>query len=81
MWTSSTNPVPRTRLRVVLIVSCVVVGSSLCGCARSVFRPDDDRTPFDRYNRSRSQQPVPFLEDEYGRRTPNLRGRLLRATE
>jgi hypothetical protein len=81
MCSSTINPVSRSRSRVLLILSCVVVGASLSGCARSVFRPDDDRTPFDRYNRSRSQQPVPFLEDEYGRRTPNLRGRLLRATE
>jgi len=54
---------------------------ALGACNRTVFRPDDDRTPFDRYNRSRAQQPAPFLEDEYGRRTPNLRGRLIRSSE
>jgi len=47
-------------------------------CARSPLRPDDDRTPFDRYHRARNTQPEPFIEDEFGRRRPNLRERLLR---
>jgi len=48
------------------------------GCARTPLRPDDERTPFDRYHRARSTQPEPYVQDEFGRRRPNLRERLLR---
>jgi len=51
------------------------------GCARNPLRPDDQRTPFDRYHQARNTQPEPFLEDEFGRRRPNLRARLLRDEE
>lgn len=56
----------------------------LCGfvlmsgaCQKTALRPNDDRSQFDRYDQSRSQRAQPFLEDEYGRRTPNLKERLL----
>jgi len=52
---------------------CVVV----CGCQKTALRPDDQRSQFDRYDQSRSQRAQPYLEDEYGRRTPNLKDRLL----
>lgn len=56
-----------------LLAACVALG----GCQRSVLRPNDDRSQFDRYDQSRSQKAQPFLEDEFGRRTPNLKDRLL----
>ncbi|MBL4697929.1 MAG: hypothetical protein JKX70_03755 [Phycisphaerales bacterium] len=48
----------------------------MLGCQKTVLRPDDDRSQFDRYDQSRSQRAQPFLEDEFGRRTPNLSERL-----
>lgn len=51
------------------------------GCQKSVLRPDDVRSPYDRYERVRAERAEPYLEDEFGRRTPNLRGRLLERTE
>jgi len=49
----------------------------LSGCQKTLMRPDDDRSQYDRYDQSRSQRAQPFLEDEFGRRTPNLSARLL----
>ena len=58
---------------------CVMV-LTVCtsaGCQKTALRPDDDRSQFDRYDQSRSQRVQPFLEDEFGRRTPNLSERLV----
>lgn len=51
------------------------------GCTKTVLRPDDVRSPYDRYERVRAERADPYLEDEFGRRTPNLRGRLLERSE
>ncbi len=57
----------------VLLIALIPLG----GCQKTALRPDDHRSQFDRYDRSRNQRAEPFLEDEYGRRTPNLSERLL----
>lgn len=59
----------------------MVLFVGLTGCAKTALRPDDVRSPFDRYERARGQRAEPYLEDEFGRRTPNLRGRLLQRSE
>lgn len=63
----------------------VTVGALGClagsGCTKTALRPDDVRSPYDRYERVRAERAEPFLEDEFGRRTPNLRGRLLQRSE
>lgn len=69
--------IARAGLLIAFGAACVVS----IGCARSPLRPDDERTPFDRYRRARNELPKPFIEDEYGRRTPNLRERLLQADD
>ena len=48
------------------------------GCRKPVFSPTEDRSQFDRFDTSRDERAEPFLEDEYGRKIPNLRGRLVR---
>jgi hypothetical protein len=60
---------------VVLVGLLVVPG--LGGCKRTALRADDERSQFTRYDRTRNADAAPFIEDEYGRRTPNLRARLL----
>ena len=59
----------------------IVLGAAslivLSGCQKTALRPDDRRSQFDRYDQSRSQRAQPYLEDEFGRRTPNLKDRLL----
>ncbi len=46
------------------------------GCQKTALRPQDTRSQFDQYDRARNQRAQPFLEDEFGRRTPNLSQRL-----
>ncbi len=45
-------------------------------CQAPLFSHRETRTQYDRYDRSRNQFEPQFLQDEYGVRQPNLRGRL-----
>ena len=49
---------------------------SLTGCNKPLLSPTRDRSQYDRYDRVRGQFVPQYIEDEYGRKTPNLRGRL-----
>ncbi|MBL0922723.1 MAG: hypothetical protein IBJ10_11440 [Phycisphaerales bacterium] len=49
----------------------------LAGCAKPLFSPQDQRTQYDRFDAVRNQYEPQYIEDEFGRRRPNLRGRLL----
>jgi hypothetical protein len=62
---------------VVLIAAAGLLGA----CRQPLFDRDGERSQFDRYDLVRDQTAPPYLEDEYGRRRPNLRGRLLHAGE
>lgn len=80
--TRRTRPgVARGATRTVFGLSLLGAAICLAGCQRAALRPDDVRSQFDRYDQSRSQRAQPFLEDEYGRRTPNLKERLLVSDE
>lgn len=48
----------------------------LTGCQGVLFSPTDERSQFDRYDRVRNNYAPLYVEDEFGRQTPNLRGRL-----
>lgn len=52
------------------------IGLSLSACSKPLLSPTRDRSQYDRYDRVRGQFVPQYIEDEYGRRTPNLRGRL-----
>ena len=52
------------------------IGAALPGCAKPLFPADGTRTQFQSYDMVRNQHEPDYLYDEYGRRTPNLRGRL-----
>ncbi|MFG0304912.1 MAG: hypothetical protein ACF8Q5_01720 [Phycisphaerales bacterium JB040] len=58
----------------VLIVGGV---GGLVGCRQPPLRADDPRSQYDRYDLSRSELEPAYRYDEFGRRRPNLRGRLL----
>jgi hypothetical protein len=49
---------------------------SMPGCARPLLSPNEERSPFDRYDGIRNQYSAQFVEDEFGRQRPNLRERL-----
>ncbi len=54
-----------------------LASAALAGCQKPLLSPADERTPYDRYDAIRNQAADQFVYDEYGRRRPNLRERLL----
>lgn len=80
MTRSNHTPIfPRTRIAILL--ASVGTLCLLPACQKTLLHADDARSPFDRYNQTRTQYAPPYLEDEYGRRTPNLRDRLVQSDE
>ncbi len=65
---------PRPAL--MLIGAVILFTPLLSGCQKTLFSPREGRSQFDNYDMSRGQHPPQYVEDEFGRRTPNLRGRL-----
>lgn len=58
------------------IVLCIAALAA-AGCAKPVITPNDERSQFDRYDAVRNQHAEQYVFDEFGRRKPNLRPRLL----
>jgi hypothetical protein len=66
-----------TRLVAAAFGAMFALGALACaGCSHPLLSPSDERTPFDRYDNVRGQYAPQYVENEYGRREPNLRGRL-----
>ena len=73
----STRFVPSATVRTAAGLAGVCVLALLAmGCSRPLLAPSEERTPFDRYDNVRGRYAPQFVENEYGRREPNLRGRL-----
>lgn len=75
---------PNTRTRPARAPAALALRTALAACALTLtacqsppISTDDERSPYDRYLIARDRYPAPYLEDEFGRKTPNLRGRLL----
>jgi hypothetical protein len=51
--------------------------AALSGCEKPLLSPDEDRSPFDRYDTVRNQHADQYVTDEFGHRRPNLRERLM----
>jgi hypothetical protein len=66
---------PRRRIGWIALGSLTLVGS-LGGCAKPLFSPDDYRSQYDRFDAARGEYAEQYSFDAYGRRRPNLRGRL-----
>jgi len=60
----------------ILRLALLAAAASLIGCAKPLLSPTEERTPFDRYDAVRQRHAPQYIENEYGRRQPNLRGRL-----
>lgn len=55
----------------------LVAGALALGaCSTTPFPPKEPRTQYDRYDLVRNQLAEQYVFDEFGRRRPNLRGRL-----
>ena len=75
----TTRPTPPTLRTVVLLAAHLGAAGVLCcvaACAKPLLGPTDERTPFDRYDNVRGNYAPQYIENEYGHREPNLRGRL-----
>lgn len=61
-----------------VIWTLMAVGTcALGGCNKPLLSPDEPRTQFDRYDSVRNQYADQYAYDEWGKRRPNLRARLL----
>jgi hypothetical protein len=64
-------------MRIVLALgACAGAAVVAGGCADPLLSPKDERSPFDRYDAVRNQHAPQYIEDKFGRRQPNLSGRL-----
>ncbi|HVU64608.1 MAG TPA: hypothetical protein VHC70_11570 [Phycisphaerales bacterium] len=70
------RPSARTTLWLLLGASASLCLLGVVGCSRPLLGPTDERSPFDRYDNVRGRYAPQYIENEYGRREPNLRGRL-----
>lgn len=72
--------VPSSHRLARLLCVGALVGVALCAPAcktKPLLSPDRERSQFDRYDRVRDQYAAQYVFDEFGRRRPNLSGRLL----
>jgi len=67
------------RLRSAACVGAAVIVFGVAGCQPPLFTEREVRSPYDRYDVVRESAALPYVRDEFGRKLPNLRGRLVRA--
>lgn len=53
------------------------VGWGTAACQKPILRPNEPRSQFDRYDALRNERAEAYIEDEFGTRRANVRGRLL----
>jgi hypothetical protein len=69
-----------TRRRVqtlLLFAALATAAASAPGCRKPLLAPEDERSQYDRYDSIRNQRAQQYVYDEFGRRRPNIRARLL----
>ncbi len=59
------------------LLVCATAAIVLGGCQKTALRSEDTRSQYDQYDQARNQRAEPYFEDEFGKRNPNLRGRLI----
>jgi hypothetical protein len=64
-------------VRPVLLTLVLGFAGSLSACRQPPLRASDPRSQFDHYDLTRNEHEPAYWFDEYGRRQPNLKGRLL----
>jgi hypothetical protein len=67
----------RCRLEIAVGILSVIAAFSASGCEKPLLGPDEERSPFDRYDTVRNQHAEQYIMDEFGHRRPNLRERLM----
>ncbi len=68
------------RVRLALVLAAPLVGGcaiiAMGGCAKPLFSPDEYRSQYDRFDAARGEYAEQYTFDAYGRRRPNIEGRL-----
>ena len=68
------------RRRTTRLIALALIGSStalaLTGCREALFKDNDVRSQYDRYDLVRNQYEPAYLLDEFGDEIPNIKGRL-----
>ncbi|MCW5765653.1 MAG: hypothetical protein KIT68_06730 [Phycisphaeraceae bacterium] len=59
-----------------LALALMLQAAVAAGCARPLLSPEEERTPFDRYDGIRNQYAAVQVENEYRRLQPNMTARL-----
>lgn len=74
-----TKPRPSLGSRLLAISTILGLAAlAAAGCrSRPLLSPEHERSQFDRYDRIRQEYEPQYVFDEFGRRRPNLAGRLL----
>lgn len=75
MKTSSIRSASLRRAAIGLCFATITTG--LAGCVDPLLSPNEPRSQYSRYDLVRGRFAPQYVEDEFGRRKPNLRGRLI----
>jgi hypothetical protein len=67
----------RRAANTILVGAGVACAATIPACEKPLFADKAERSQYDRYDAVRGQSAAPYVEDEFGRRYPNLRGRLM----
>jgi hypothetical protein len=73
----NSNSLSRRLLLSIAGVACIASLLGPGGCAKPLLSPNEPRSQYDRYDAIRAQRSPSFEYDEFGRKRPNLRGRLI----
>jgi len=65
-----------TRGRAAAALAALLAPAALAGCQKPLFPSEAPRTQFDRFDEVRNQSAPQYVQDEFGRRRPNIKGRL-----
>jgi hypothetical protein len=71
------GPRVRTTRSLLLLSALFLAAAALTGCEDQLFVADEPRSQYDRFDAVRDRRAELYIEDEFGNRRPNLRGRLL----
>jgi hypothetical protein len=67
----------KSMIRGALVGVLLLAGAGAGGCQDQLFPTNEPRSQFDRFDAVRDKRAQQYVEDEFGNRKPNLRGRLL----
>ena len=67
----------RTVVRGVAGLMAAAAFGVMTGCQEPLFRAEEPRSQYDRFDAVREQRAPSFVMDEFGRKRPNVRSRLL----